>query len=255
MIKTPVDINEFEMTFDYEAGIARQAEMRHNRTLKIVTVMLLIAVVGLAGALAKVSGRPPYVVGIGLDAAGHAKAQVMSDDPITPQLAQVEQTVRLWATYRYRLSAQVINNDFALNYYFMSDKLHASWEAKDKEVAAEILAGKRETQDIRILTVKLPPYQTTMRNRRSVLVGKAVVDMLVRKGDITGPDSDDIPHEHWNVDMNYVIDPVGGVEWDLDHPGYLAHNPLGFTIEGWFETRYPDEVPVKRDSLGLGVSQ
>jgi hypothetical protein len=250
MIETPVDPSEFEAAFDYEAGIARQANVSHMRTLKITVVMLLIAIVGLAGALAKLESRPPYVVGIGLDAAGHTKAQVMSDDPITPQMAQVEQTVQLWATYRYRLAAQPINNDFSLNYYFMSEKLHSLWEAKDNEAAAEILAGKREPQDVRIVTVKLPPYQASTRNRRSVLIGKAVIDMLVRKGDITGPDSDDIPHEHWNVDLEYVIDPVGAVEWDLRHPGYLAHNPLGFTIETWFETRYPDVLPIKKDSFG-----
>ena len=253
MTQTPVDTTDFEMAFDYEAGIARQANVSHMRTLKIVTVMLLIAVIGLTGALAKVSGRPPYVVGIGLDAAGRAKAQVLTNDPITPQMAQVDQALRLWATYRFRLTAQAVNNDFALNYYFMSEKLHASWEAKDKDEAAEILAGKRESQDVRITVINLPPYQPTIRSRKTVLVGKAVIDMLVRKGDITGPDSDDIPHEHWTVDVDYVIDTEGAVEWDINHPGYLSRNALGLTIEGFYKTRYPDVLPVKKDTLGLGV--
>ena len=252
MTQTPVDTQDFEMPFDIEATIAKKAEVSHNRTLKIVVVMLLIAVVGLAGAIAKISGRPPYVVGIGMDASGRAKAQVLSSDAIEPKMDLVNRELRLWIKYRYRLSPATVNNDFELNYYALSGKLHEAWKLKDEQHAANILAGKEEPQDVRILTVKLPAYHTEGRNGKTVLVGKATVDMLIRKGDITGPDGDDIPHQHWNVDVDYVIDIEGMVELSKDHPEVRDNNPLGITIESLTESQLPDIPAVKRDSLSLG---
>lgn len=225
-------VNDILPPSDPVGNAAYTAQFRHYRTLQFGGLIVSVALVASVAANLWLAHRPPVVIVVRVDGAGHAMAERYSAPHYTPREAEIRARLNEWAIYRYRLMKAVASEKFKLNYDYLSASLAQQWMQQDAPRVAKILAGNEPEQDVLIDNIQFTALDTRPKIDGAVAGGEAVIDLTK----IIQP-AGESERQHWTVTVRYEVDPVEAAKRGESDPQFQNLNPLGVTITWFHEDR------------------
>jgi hypothetical protein len=181
------------------------------------------------------------------DVAG-AEAIKLNTASYEPRAAEIRTALTNWAINRYRILKETAHDDFKQNYRFLSSAIISRVKPADTLKVANILAGVEPEQTVEIKAIAIPAFRML---KPGVFAGRAQMELQLRKT-LELPAADDPTKQNWRVDVEYMIDPgdaanrAVGLKGYAADPEYQVINPLGITINGFYETARPLEAELRR---------
>jgi type IV secretion system protein VirB5 len=216
-----------------EVFAARRYAKKLTRTVvasqSILLVLFGMCIYGLAV-------RPPKRIYVKLDQLGRATPVQYSDlEHYTPDAAVAKTYLADWAMFRFgRLRATVLKT-FPKNYLFIDNGRYGQ-QIKDqdmqKNVVANILAGREPENDVTILSTNLTSFGK--RSLGSAVVAAGTADIALLK---TFRVDGGVKTQTWIVAVRFFINPEQVDAQSANYPDYQTINPLGLTIVEFIENR------------------
>ena len=212
---------------DHAGNAAYSAEFRYTGAVQVIATAFFLLFLVSAGLNFWQYRRPPTVIVIRVDDAGRAEPIRYKTGEYTPREAEIVSRLNEWAIYRFRLLKAVIDPDFKKNYFFLESKLARELMATDADIVTKIQASSMAEQDVEIKGITFRSFEVRKDPDGTVAAGECVIDFY-KLYNVTGQG-----REHWQITLQYKVNPTAAAERSKRDPSFQLANPLGVTIV-WF---------------------
>ena len=186
------------------------------------------------GAILNLSGRKVEHRYVRIDELGRAVPIAYNDLDYTPREGEIRTFLTDWATYRYGMLKESVGRLYPRNYYFIDDALAAKLMARDlnNRTIAKVLTNQLEENEVQVNNVTFTHIGKERIGRASLYAGTAIIDLYKVFANGANP-----RREHWQVAVNFYLNPDEVSKRARNVPEYETINPLGLIITSIHESR------------------
>jgi hypothetical protein len=181
------------------------------------------------------SFRKPITRWVRVDSIRGAVPIVYNDLDYTPQLGEVNKTLRGWVEYRERRLKATIGKDYRNNYYFVQRQLASRAMQTDikNQTVAMVQSGRTPESTIEDDVVEFSDFHTLKTPDGTLAKGVATI----RFTKIVAPGLSTQHKEQCAYTVQFYVNPTQVTELSEKDPLFFQINPSGLTVTSWFEVR------------------